>query len=179
MRIKKLSWKKIGAGLFIVAAIITIVTNLKSIWNFLKFLRSLILKLVSYLTNPIVRDVLLLLLILGLLLWLILINIRIKKFQVDDEEKGTKEDESERWGAEHIYVLELLANSVANVSDKKLFSQLKIKFPQASKLDFGVILDDLSEDDIIYVSGYLTDGGIEYATTREGRKIAKKIADLS
>lgn len=187
MGIKKLTLKKTGAMLVIIATIITITTNLKFVWNSLKFLGSLIVKLISPLTNPIGRDVLLFILILGLLIWLILISIRIKKFKIDDEEKlikptkfyggETKEDESEEWGTEHIYVLELIANSVEGVDDKSLFSQLERKFPQASKLDFGVILDDLSEDSLIIVSGYLPDAKV-YVATREGRKLAKKIADV-
>jgi len=187
MGIKKLTLKKTGAMLVIIATIITIATNLKFVWNGLKFLGSLIVKLISPLTNPIVRDVLLFLLILGLLIWLILISIKIKKFKIDNKEiliKPTKfyggeakEEESEEWGAEHIYVLELIANSVEEVGDKSLFSKLKTEFPQVSKLDFSVVLDDLSEDSLIINSGFGV-GEKLYVATREGRKLAKKISDV-
>ncbi len=98
MGIKKLPWKKIWGYLWkiilVIIGLITLVGTLIGItkdWNivlnWLSSIGNFFLKIFSPLGNPIVRYVLLFLLIVGALIWVFLINKKLKKLSQTYEEK--------------------------------------------------------------------------------------------
>ena len=90
MGIKNLPWKKIVAGLFIVAAIITIITNLKFVWNCLKFFGEIarfvgwgLNKVWGILNQPLPIYVILVIFVLILIVFLL---IKLRKLRLNEKE---------------------------------------------------------------------------------------------
>ena len=185
MGIKKLTLKKTGAMLVIIATIITIVTNLKFVWNGLKFLGSLIVKLISPLTNPVGRDVLLFVLISGALIWLFLVSKKLKKLLIASEEgkkvvpkEKPKEDKEFEWTENHNLILTKIAmGGDTGENTDCLFDTLKKKLLDAEFLDLQVIIDELMKAGLISIWGPWDVEVKSYVTTEKGRKNAKKILE--
>ncbi len=185
MGIKKLTLKKTGAMLVIIATIITIVTNLKFVWNGLKFLGSLIVKLISPLTNPVGRDVLLFVLISGALIWLFLVSKKLKKLLIASEEgkkvvpkEKPKEDKEFEWTENHNLILTKIAmGGDTGENTDCLFDTLKKKLLDAEFLDLQVIIDELMKAGLISIWGPWDVEVKSYVTTEKGRKNVKKILE--
>ena len=173
MGIKKPSWKKIWkfwkvivGTIFFIGAIITIATNWDFVLNRLSFLGNLFVRIFAPLSNPIVRNVLLLILIVGILVWLILIGYRkLKKLKFTEEQ---------------LFVLALIAESNEPASYRLLSGSYREKFPGTSVINFKSTISWLErngfircaggyENNLVYVA---TDKGIEYAE-KESKRIEK------
>ena len=170
MGIKNLPWKKIGGILFIIATIITIVTNLKFVWNCLKFLGNIVVKICAPLTNSIVRDALLFVLIVGIIVWLYLISKKLRN--IPQAEKSEKMEEWQfEWDSRHSYVLENIVEivNVGETSIRDLFEGYKENFPESSEKEYNLIVYDLEESKLIWQSSSIGDKKF-YATTDKGRR---------
>ncbi|MFX0141399.1 MAG: hypothetical protein ACFFDN_47615 [Candidatus Hodarchaeota archaeon] len=193
MGIKNLPWKKIGGIVFIIAAIITIVTNLNFVWNCLKFLWNLVVKISAPLSNSVVRDVLLFILIIGISAWLYLISGKLKKLLTDrekitdvnleEEEPEEKKPEEDKdipiVKKEHRWILFLIANARSSVSSSVLYEEFKKEFSGMTIVDFKSVVDELLEFELIRRSGSYTSGEFLYTTTPVGTALIKKILDTA
>jgi hypothetical protein len=189
MGIKKLPWKKIVAivlsFIFVLSAIITIVKGWDVALNFLRYLGNLILEILKFLINPIGRDVLLFVLISGALIWLFLVNKKLKKLLIASEEgkkavpkEKPKEDKEFEWTENHSLVLTKIARGGDTGENTYcLFDTLKKKLPDAEFLDLQVIIDELMKADLIRIWGAWDAEAKTYVTTEKGRKNAKKILE--
>jgi len=189
MGIKKLPWKKIVAivlsFLFVLSAIISIVKGWDVILNCLRYLGNLILEILKFLINPIVRDVLLFVLISGALRWLFLVNKKLKKLLIASEEgkkvvpkEKPKEDKEFEWTENHSLILTKIAmGGDTGENTDCLFDTLKKKLLNAEFLDLQVIIDELMKADLIRIWGPWDVEVKSYVTTEKGRKNAKKILE--
>lgn len=188
MGIKKLSWKKIGGIVFIIAAIITILTNLKFVWNGLKFLGNWVVKIFAPLSNSIVRDVLLLALVVGILIWLILINKKFNKLKVSHnelaksvleikkirEEKVKIKEEMLKL-KEHSYVLGHIADAPKPISQIALFEPYQKQYPNSTIIDLKSIIIDLLEMKLICLIAGSEGGVFDYKATDKGVKSYQEV----
>lgn len=167
MGIKEFNWKIIIGAMFSISAIITIATNIKFVLNCLSLLWNLFVRI---LVNPIVRDILLLALIVGILIWLIFISKKLKKpLKIDDGQfinkveslrdehlelkkniedlwEGKykpKEDEKLKWKGEHQYVLGKIAKAKYEVGLETVFKDYQKEFRISSRIEYKCIIDDL------------------------------------
>ncbi|MFX0140415.1 MAG: hypothetical protein ACFFDN_42645, partial [Candidatus Hodarchaeota archaeon] len=185
MGIKNLPWKKIGGIVFIIAAIITIATNLSFVWNCVKFLGNLVVKIFTPLANSVVRDVLLFVLIVGILIWLIMIGREIRKLRklqaAFDELKRSvterkKKEESVKLTEEHINILGEIANSPRSLGQNDLFESYKKNYPNHYLLDMKSTISDLMQMDYIYRAGAVG-GELLYKATDKGVKLIRKLLE--
>jgi hypothetical protein len=189
MGIKKLPWKKIVAivlsFLFVLSAIISIVKGWDVILNCLRYLGNLILEILKFLINPIVRDVLLFVLISGALRWLFLVNKKLKKLLIASEEgkkavpkEKPKEDKEFEWTENHNLILTKIARGGDTGENTHcLFDTFKKKLPDAEFLDLQVIIDELMKAGLISIWGAWDAEAKSYVATEKGRKNAKKILE--
>jgi len=207
MGIKKLPWKKIWGYLWkiilgvsvligLVGTIIGITKDWNVVLNLLSSIGNFFSKILKPLANPIVRDVLLFLLIVGTLIWVFLINIKLKKLpkayeeklKVHLEEKPKKEEkpeikeESENTKEEikpkkekkklvlterQLFILWPIAESKDKVSVSALLEAYRKKFPGVYRVDVKSIIIWLEKNGLIWHSGTI---GSEfyYTATDEG-----------
>jgi len=163
--VKKLSWKKIISGLFIIAAIITILTF---VWNYLKFAWSIIGDILKPLADPIVRDAILFLLIC-ILFWFRR-NKKIRSIS-QAERVQEREDWQYNWNSKHELVLNNIAEGMKSYN--LLYKVFEKAFSSTSKLEFRVIMEDLEEVGLIRPFLHLFKKKY-YEATKKGREIALK-----
>lgn len=184
MGIKKLTWKKVVGILVFIGTVITILTNLKFVWDSLKFLSYLVMKIITPLSNIIVRDVILFLLIGGILVWLVLTNRKLKKLPVVEGgkskavlKKGSKKEEVPEITMEHFFVLGYIADAPTSISQRALFESYKKDYPNSFMIDLKSTILDLMNMD--YINRSVSERKESfYKITDEGVKFIKKIVEI-
>ena len=200
MGIKNLPWKKIWKYLwkivlgtiFLISAIIGIATNWGAVSNWLSSVWDFFLKIFNPLANPIVRDILLLIFIVAILIWLILINRKLKKLPlidkgeakvVDEKEKKEEVKKVEKQEKEkelaptykQRYVLWIFANAPGNIRLGIVFERYKKKFPDVLMVEFKSIISDLEEGGFIKHTGNIGSDRVYRATNKCNKYIEKRV----
>lgn len=218
MGIKKLPWKKIWGLLWkitlgiialisLVGTIIGITKDWNIVLNWLSSIGNFFLKVLNPLANPIVRDVLLFLLIVGTLFWVFLINKKLKKLsqtyeeklRAHLEEKPKKEEkpeikeESEKTKEEikpkkekkklvlteeQLFILVEIVESHDMLSFTYLFEIYGIKYPPALLTNFKSIIIFLEKNKLIWHSGY-TWNDFSYRETDKGVEYVSEVLKKS
>jgi hypothetical protein len=218
MGIKKLPWKKIWGylwkiilGIIVLIGLISALIGITKDWNIvlngLSSIGNFFLKILSPLANPIVRDVLLFLLIMGTLFWVFRINIKLKKLsqtyeeklrvhleeKPKKEEKPEKKEESEKikeeikpkkekkklvLTEEQLYILVRIVESHEMLSFSFLYKVYEEKYPPAFLTNFKSIIILLEKNKLIWHSGY-TWNDFSYRETDKGVEYVSEVLKKS
>lgn len=188
MGIINLPWKKIwgyfwkiivGTSVLVglIIGIIELVKNWNIVSNWLRTVGNFFLKIFAPLSNSIVRDVILFLLIVGIIVWLYLKGKKAKN--IPPAEKSKKR---EKWKFEWTENHSLILIEIADEGDSgehtgNLLGLLQLENPKTRFLDLQVIIDELESAGLIEEVDILGEDVKLYAALKKGRKIAKKILD--
>ena len=162
--------------------------------KFIKILSSFFVKIFNlsvYLINQLINlwksdigfliDTVLLILILALFVWLIFINIKLKKIAQADEEKSKaileeepKKEEKLELTKEHFYVLSMIAESKENKTLGVVYEYYQREFPNALMVDLKSIINRLVYYQLIRRAGSFG-GDFLYEATGEGVEFVREM----
>lgn len=128
----------------------------------------LLLSLLVMIINLKIPDIIFIIIVLAFLIWLILINRKLKKLPLTDKKKKLKLTK------EQDYILALIAGSTEMLSDSNLLNTYKREFSGAHIVEVKSISVWLKKNGLIEHSGTLenefyytaTDEGIEYVSKK-------------
>lgn len=189
MGIKLFSSKKFKIFIWILGGIASLVSILEFLVK-IKILK-LLLSLLMMIINLKIPDIIFIIIILALLIWLILINRKLKKLSLTDERKPKtvpeKKEESEKikeeikpkkekkklkLTEEQFYILVVIVESHEMLSFNYLYKVYEKKYPRSFLANFKSIIILLEKNELIWHSGYTwndfsyreTDKGVEYVS---------------
>ncbi len=198
MGIKKLPWKKIWGYLWkiifgiialisLVGTIIGITKDWNVVLNLLSSIGNFFLKILNPLANPIVRDVLLFLLIVGTLIWVFIINKKLKKLSQTYEEKikayleekpkkeeKPKRKEEPELTVTQVYILANIANAPDSLGEHALFDLYQSKHPDSLRFELKSTISDLLGANLIRRAGAIGSESF-YGATDKGVKLTNKL----
>lgn len=169
MGIGKFSWKKIWKYLWKIIALVSFAAALITLWINRDTVSDWLSSIVNPLADPIVRDVILLILV-GILFWLIRRKKKVRSIPQTARSRGM-EDWQYDWNPKHEFVLKKIAERKRSYSSS--YKLCEKEFSDISKLDFKVIHDDLEEVELIRLSFRIFRTKY-YEATRKGRDYASK-----
>lgn len=182
MGIKLLSSKKFLILIGILGGLASIITILEFLVK-IKVLKPL-LNLLVIIINMKIPDIIFIIIILIFIVWLILVSRRLKKLKVAFEEfkkpipeSEKKKDEKFEWNKKHKLLLTLIVEADGEVLSENLYKDYIKVFPDTSKLDFDLNLDDLEVADLIRHPGKAGSSRICIATTEGRRYLRKKLRE--
>ncbi|HEB36540.1 hypothetical protein LCGC14_2310010 [marine sediment metagenome] len=178
MGIKLFSSKKFKTFIWILTVIVSLVSFLEIIIKF-KILKGL-LSLLKWTINLKIPDFIFIIIILALLIWLFLINRKLKELsqvykgepQVDIKE----EVEKIKLDKKREYVLLFFADAPGEEKLEDLYDFYKGEFGEESigRLEFNIIINDLEKAELIRLTGTLRSGKF-YVKTSKGLDVVKEI----
>ena len=171
MGIKNL-WKKIpGIVKAIVGGLVALITIIKG-WDVLlripSFFKNLVSEILKFSISIKGWHVLLFKLVGGILIWLIRSFRKSRNVPLFERIEGKKDWQID-WNLKHKFILERFAERTRSYNS--LYKLYDKKFPDTSKLDFNVVIDNLEEADLIKFSHKIFKRKY-YKATRKGREYA-------
>lgn len=192
MGIKLFSSKKFWICIWILGGIASLVSILEFLIK-IKILK-LLLSLLGMIINLKIPDIIFIIIVLAFLIWLILINRKLKKLPLTDERKSKTmpeiREESEKtkeeikpkkekkklvFTQEQLFILALIAESNDMLCVSSLFESYKRQYPNACLVDVKSITIWLEKNGLIWHSGTISGSDFCYTETDKGVKYVSEV----